>query len=330
MTGPARYDAVVIGGGPAGLTAALYLGRSRRRTLLVDAGAPRNAPAAHAQGVYTRDGTPPPLLIQEARRQLGEYREVELRADEAVAARGEKGCFEVELAEGGLVQARRLLIACGVRDALPAIPGVAELWGKRVHPCAYCHGYEERDRPLAVMAEGETALAAVAALLNLSRDIVLCTNGSPLLPEDRARLEAHRVRIVEAPLTRIDTAGDAIVLRFAGGERLYRAALFMKSRPYLASDLPAQLGCRLDGPARIVVGANWETSVPGVHAAGDVAADKKFVVVAAASGAEAAVTIDGGLAQEDFGGEWAGPLCTGGTAAEAVELVEQVAPAALR
>lgn len=314
MKGPRSYDAIVVGGGPAGLTAALYLGRSRRRTLLLDGGTPRNARATHARGVFTRDGTPPSLLLAEARRQLGSYPETEFRADEAVSATGAAGGFVVQLGDGETVEARRLLIACGVRDELPPIPGVAELWGSRIHPCAYCHGYEERDRPLAVLAEGEAALPGVASLLTLSRDVVLCTNGSPLSLQDRKRIEAHAIRIIDAPLVRVDSAGDAIVLRFADGNRLYRSALFLKSRPRLASDLPAQLGCRLDGPARVIVTANWETSVPGVHAAGDIAADKKFVAVAAASGAEAAVAIDGSLAQEDFGGEWSKPLCASASA----------------
>ncbi len=304
-----RYDVVVIGGGPAGLTAALDLARSRRRTLVLDGGRPRNARAAHSHGVFTRDGTPPLELLTKARRQLAAYPGAKFRSVEATSIKGEQGRFVVHLADGTEVEARRLLFACGVRDDLPSIPGLAELWGKRVHACAYCHGFEERDRPLAILAEGEAALAAVAALLSISRDLILCLSGSTLSASDRARIAAHDVEIIDAPLIGAHERDAGITLRFADGEVLEPAALFMKSKPRLASELPTLLGCRTDGPAQIVTNGSWETSVAGVYAAGDTAADKKFVSVAAASGAEAAICIDGALAQEDFGGNWSGPLC---------------------
>jgi thioredoxin reductase len=316
----ARYDVIVVGGGPAGLTAALYLGRSRRRTLVLDNGAPRNARARHAHGVFTRDGTPPGELLAEARAQLAAYPEVEFRPAEAVAAAGRSGQFGVWLGDGALVEARKLLIASGLRDELPPIPGVAELWGTHVHACAYCHGYEERDRPLAVLAEGEAGLAAVAGLLALSRDIVLCTNASILSCAARARIEAHGARIIDAQVAGVERAGDGLALRFTNGVKLERAALFLKSKPSLASDLPARLGARVDGPARVIVDESWQTSIPGLYAAGDIAADRKFVAVAAASGAQAAVAIDGALAQEDFGGAWSGPLC-----ASAPEMLSEAA-----
>jgi thioredoxin reductase len=277
---------------------------------VLDGGRPRNAPASDAHGVFTRDGTPPLRLLDEAREQLRDYPDVEFRLDEAVSAGGRKGRFTLQLANDELLESRRLLMACGVRDELPSIPGLAELWGTRIHPCTYCHGYEVRDRPLAVLAEGDAALGSIASVLNLSRQLVLCTNGSVLDAVDRDRLQAHAVRIIDLPLAQVDRVGDGIMLQFVDGSTLLQTALFLKSRPVLASDLPCQLGCSLDGAARVVVGANWETNIPGVFAAGDIAADKKFVAVAAASGAEAAVAIDGDLAQEDFGGEWSGPLCT--------------------
>ena len=304
-----QYDVVVVGGGPAGLTAALYLGRSRRHTLVVDSGSPRNIRAIEAHGVFTRDGTPPLDLLGEARRQLGSYEEIEFRPAEAISAGGQKGAFAAHLASGETVEARRLLIACGVSDQLPPIPGVAELWGTRIHPCTYCHGYEERDRPLAVLATSDTALAAVASVINLSSDVVLCVNGNSLRTDDRERLQDHSVIILEQQLMRVERLGDSIMLEFDDGTRLSRAALFLKSSPRLASDLPIRLGCQLEGPMRVTVDSAWETSVAGVYAAGDIAADKKFVAVAAASGAEAGVAIDGSLAQEDFGGQWHGPLC---------------------
>jgi thioredoxin reductase len=319
----ARYDVVIVGGGPAGLTAALYLARSRRRTLVLDGGRPRNRQAAHAHGVFTRDGAPPLDLLAEARTQLAHYADADFRAVEAVSVEGHKGRFVVRLVDGDKVEARRVVLACGVRDEFPPIPGIGEIWGRRVHACSYCHGYEERDRPLATLAEGEAALAAVASLIAISRDIVLCTHGSSLTTRNRARIEAHGVAIIDAPLVRIDDTGDAVALSFADGRVIKRGALFMKSNLRLASDLPARLGCRLNGLARIVVNESWETSVAGVYAAGDIAADKKFVAVAAASGAEAAIAIDGVLAQEDFGGEWSAPLCGNASALVSPPVLEE-------
>ena len=160
-----------------------------------------------------------------------------------------------------------------------------------------------------MLAECDAALAAVASVMNLSADIVLCANGCPLPADDRKRILDHSVRIVDAALVRVEGVADSIELQFEDGSRLARAALFLKSKPCLASDLATRLGCRLRGSARVDVDTSWETDVPGVYAAGDIAAEKKFVAVAAASGAEAAVAIDGALAQEHFGGEWNGPLC---------------------
>src|SRR5215469_8308583 len=141
----ADYDAVVIGGGPAGLSAALYLGRARRRTLVVDAGKPRNAKAGASHGVFTRDGTPPSELLAEARRQLRTYPGVELRHIAAESATIADGGFAVRLEGDETIRARRVILACGVRDELPPIEGLADYWGTRVFNCSYCHGFEERD-----------------------------------------------------------------------------------------------------------------------------------------------------------------------------------------
>lgn len=307
----ARYDAIIVGGGPAGLSAATYLGRVRRRTLVLDAGRPRNAASPSAHGVFTRDGTPPKQLLEQARQQLSAYPAVEFRPVEAAGAEARPGGFVVRLADGQEVQGRRLLLACGVRDELPAVDGFAENWGTGVLHCAYCHGFEFADHPIAIYACGRAAIESAASLLHLSRQLLICTDGHCDLTEsDRRRLVDHDIRIVESPLVKVSGASPRLVLHFADGTSVERSAIFLKSALSLASRWPLELGCELDAPGRLKVNANWQTTVPGVYAAGDIAAPKAFVAVAAASGAQAAVALDGDLAQEDFGGEWSGPLCS--------------------
>ena len=296
----AEYDAVVVGGGPAGLSGALYLGRARRRTLVVDAGKPRNARARAAHGVFTRDGMPPRELLAEARRQLENYPGVEVLDTEAMGALTALGGFEVRLKNGDSVRARRLLLACGVRDELPAIEGLSEHWGTRVHGCTYCDGYEGADRPLAAFARGETAVKLAASLLQLSDDIVICSDGPVnLSTEDRWRIYCRGVRVYEAKILKVSAVPDGIAIHLGDGSVIVRSAIFLKTTTHIASGIPMQLGCALKG-ASLVVDKSWQTTVPGVYAAGDVAGSSKFVAGAAANGAEAATWLDGSLTEEDF------------------------------
>ena len=301
VSAAADYDAVVIGGGPAGLSAALYLGRARRRVLVVDAGKPRNAKAGASHGVFTRDGTPPGELLAEARRQLRTYPGVELRHIAAESATIVDGGFAVRLEGNETIHARRLILAFGVRDELPPIKGLAEHWGTRVFHCSYCHGFEERDRPLAVLAHGETALKSVASLLQLSKDVILFTNGpGDLATVDRQRIEQLGARIVEGGILEVSGDSDALVIHLEDKSVVVRSALLIPTTRHLASEFFSQLECRLNSPGSVAVDANWQTSVPGVYAAGDIATTSSFVAMAAASGAEAAMRLDGALIREDM------------------------------
>jgi len=295
------YDVIVIGGGPAGLSAALYLARARRRVLVVDAGEPRNRKARAAHGVFTRDGVPPLELLTEARRQVERYPTIEFRCTKAVEAAPRPTGFEVTLNTGDKVRARRLLLACGVRDELPPIEGLAERWGTTVHNCTYCDGYEAAGMPLAAFANGEAAVKSVASLLRLSDDVVLCTDGTAnIATNDRQLVHARRVQIIETRIVRFSGLADGLAIHFADGLVVARSAIFLSTALQIGSAIPAQLGCALRG-ARVVVDANWQTTVAGVYAAGDIAASSRFVAVAAASGAEAGMRLDGALIQEDFG-----------------------------
>jgi thioredoxin reductase len=283
------YDVIVIGGGPAGLSAALVLGRARQRTLLLDAGEGRNAPAAEAQGVFTRDGTPPAELRTIGRQQLRPY-DVEIREVAATAAAATALGFEVEVADGTHLATRRLLLATGLRDELPPIPGLAERWGRSAIMCPFCHGWEVRDRPLAVYGQGPHWLDHATLIRNWSRDLIVCTDGpTELTDEARARLAALEIPLREERIVElVGPTPELSAIVFANGETLAREALFLGPKERQRSTLPAQLGCALTEQDRIAVDARGRTSVPGVSAAGDAAQVPAQVVLAAASGVMAA------------------------------------------
>jgi thioredoxin reductase len=229
----ARYDTVVVGAGTAGLSAALVLGRSRRRVLVLDGGEPRkNAPASASQGFFTRDGVSPGELLQIGRGQLEPYPGVEYRAERATGARGEDGAFEVTLEGGEAVWARKLVLATGVFDELPDNrSGFLELWGRGVYHCPYCHGWEVRDRPLAVMAGGEEVAERAVLIRNWSRDLVALTDGSPLGDETRERLGALGVvPVYEQSVARLEGRDDGSEglsrVVFGDGSSIAREGLF--------------------------------------------------------------------------------------------------------
>lgn len=295
------HDVIVIGGGSAGLSAALVLGRARRRALVLDGGAPRNAPSPAAHSVFTRDGTPPAELLGIARAQLAPYASVEVRPVAAASARRDGADFVVGLGDGSELRARRLLLAVGVRDELPPIEGLAPLWGRGVLHCPYCHGWEVRDEPLAVRARGAQAMELVPLLLQWSRDLVLCSDGpSELSPAELDALARQGVRVIESPIRRLEGGAGLERIVFADGRVEPRRALFLKPPQAVVGGLPAQLGCELTEAGHIAVGADYRTSVPGVYAAGDAATPFQQVIVAAAAGALAAIMLNRDLAQEDF------------------------------
>lgn len=297
----AALDVIVVGGGAAGLSAALTLGRARRRTLVLDAGEPRNAPSPASHGVFTRDGAPPAELLREARAQLASYETVSLCDAAALDARAVNGAFEVELANGARARGRRLLLALGVRDELPAIEGLAPLWGTRVLHCPYCHGWEVRDEPLAVHLSDRASVPLTTLLLGWSRDLLVCAEASAGLSSDERQLLARRrVEVVESPLTRVEALDDGVTLHFADGRAVPRRALFLRPPFAIGSPLPRALGCEISDAGTLRIGADHQTSVAGVYAAGDCAESTKQVLVAAASGQQAAMALNRDLAEADF------------------------------
>lgn len=296
------YDIEIVGGGPAGLSAALALGRARKRVLLCDAGPRRNAAAERVHNFVTRDGTPPDEFRRLAREQLAHYPNVEVRDVLVESIAGTRGAFDVVLSDGR-VEARRVLLCTGLIDATPAIEGLRELWGHAVFQCPYCHGWEVRDRRwgyLALGAEAQHVALFSVQLRGWTRDVVVFTNGTLELPEDaRARLHAAGVRIETAPVARLARSGDRLeAVELADGTAVSCDALFAHP-PQRQVALIDALGLALDEGGMVRIDPmTRETSIPGVYAAGDLTTRAQAAILGAAAGMEAAARINAELTME--------------------------------
>jgi thioredoxin reductase len=296
-----HFDVVVVGGGPAGLSAALVLGRMRRRVLVVDTDSPANAVSNAMHGFLSHDGTPPAEVRRAGREQLRAYETVEYRRLAARAARRlPAGGFEVDLEDGAEVAARRLVLAHGMRYGLPDLEGVAEVWGRHVFHCPYCHGWEVRDRAIAVYGRGDRAVHQALLLVSLSDDVVVLTDGDADLPAEQAeRLAAAGVELMDGRVERIREEGGELRIVFTGRAALGRHALFIQPELALASDLAVSLGAALTEVGSVETDAAGQTSARGRYAAGDAGSTVQSVAVAAGSGARAAYAINAELAMED-------------------------------
>jgi thioredoxin reductase len=275
----------VVGGGAAGLSAALMLGRCRRRVLVCDTGRPRNRWSRATHGFLTRDGVPPAELLRFAREQLAPYDSVELRSVEVVAAAaGEDGGFEVRCADGVQLHARKLLLATGVVDELPSVGGIGAFYGRSVYHCPYCDGWEWRGQPIAIYGRGDAGAGLALGLTVWSRDLLLCTDGpADLADQMRERLEALDIPIREERLVRLE-GKDGMLERlvFAAGEPAARRALFFTTGQHQSSGLAARLGCRFTDQGAVNTGKCEATNVPGLYVCGDASREAQFVAVAVA------------------------------------------------
>lgn len=295
------WDVVVVGGGPAGLSAALMLGRCRRKVLVVDAGNPRNRHASEAHGYLTRDCIPPLELLRLGREELKRYGVELLSAEVTGASRLDGGGFESVLAGGGRLRSRMLLIATGVVDEIPNIEGLRELYGVSVHHCPYCDGWEERDRPVAVYGRGKSGAGLSLALKTWSQDVVLCTDGpARLTASELRRLHGHGILVRSAEIARLEgTNGRLERIVFRDGATLRREALFFSTGQRQRSPLAEKLGCEFNRKGAVRTNIREATNVPGLYVAGDASKDVQFLVVAAAEGAKAAVAMNQALQQQE-------------------------------
>ena len=291
------YDVVVVGGGAAGLNAALVLGRARRRVAVIDAGAPRNAPAEHMQGFLSRDGMSPADLLAAGRAEVTGYG-VELVDDQVVAI--EAG-FVVRLAGGRELRARRIILATGVRDELPEIPGVQERWGRDLLHCPYCHGWEVRDQPIGVLGTVPGSVEHAHLVRQWSDDVVFFVHTYDLTADEHVQLEGRGVRIIPGEVARLVVEDDRLTgLELTDGRMIPRTAVFIRplNVPH-ADGLLSGLGCEVDQAGFVVVDATGRTSNDGVWAAGNVVDPRAQVVTAAGAGSAAAIAVNADLVRED-------------------------------
>lgn len=301
------WDVVVVGGGSAGLSAALMLGRSRRRVLVVDDSRPRNAVAAHMHGVLGRDHTAPLDLLASGRAELARYDVVVESAAVASASAledGDEPGFELVLDSGERHTARRVLAATGLVDELPGIPGLAAQWGRGVVLCPYCDGWEVRDRRIAVIAAAQSNTHQAQLMRQLTHEVVFYANGTSLPDRARTELEARGIAIEEREVTGIVEADDGTIrgIRLADGSEQQVDVVFIAPRPVpnnlLLGDLRART-MRQSGVDWVLVDDDGRTSVRGLYAAGNVVSARSSVPWAMASGALAGTAINADLVDED-------------------------------
>jgi thioredoxin reductase len=296
------YDCIIVGAGPAGLSAALMLGRCRRTVLVCDIGNPRNARSSGVHNYLTRDGIIPAEFLEVARKEVGRYPSVEFRTVEVLDATVSSDGFRVLCADGRQLSARKLLLATGVADELPNLPGLDPLYGTSVHHCPYCDGWEWREQPLAVYGCGEEGSALALGLTVWTHDLVLCTDGpSRLSDKDLDQLHTQGIEVREDRVLRLEgTGGQLERIVFENGESLARRALFVCMGQHQRSALARKLGARFTGKGAVDTGTCEATDVPGLYVAGDASKEAQFVIVAAAEGTEAGMAINKALLKEDL------------------------------
>jgi thioredoxin reductase len=286
-------DAVVVGGGPAGLSAALVLGRARRRVLVLDTGRPANVHSTAIGGLLGHAGSAPGDLRRAGREQLAEHPTVDVRHGEVLDAVPLGDGLAVKVDGGTAVKTRALVLAHGLRYDPPPLPAIEQLWGRSVFHCPFCDGWEVRDRPLAVHGSGPEAARSALVLAGWSNDVVLCTDGPARLNGERAALEDAGVRVREEPIRELaGRDGRLERIEFMAGPPERRDALFVRTRRGQPNGLAAALGCTLSEGGTIVTDADGRTGVPAVYAAGDAATERlRSVANALGSGTRVAQAV---------------------------------------
>jgi thioredoxin reductase len=297
-----QLDVVIIGGGPAGLNAALVLGRARKNVAVIDEGRPRNAVTRKSHGFITRDGISPSEFRQIAKEEISAYPSVFFVADTAISITGMDGHFQITTALGDTFVSKKLLFAIGMKDRPLDIPGLMEVYGKSAFVCPYCDGWELRDEPLVIINKGEILMHFAPLISGWTDRFTICTNGPDELSDaQREELKLHQVPIFDSPIQHIDS-NDGIVRQVVleDGTTIPCRGIFFKPDLVMGSDLPQAIGCEIGELGTVVIDNMGKTNVPGVYSAGDATTLMHQVITAASMGVMAAAAINSVLNAETW------------------------------
>lgn len=295
-------DSIIIGGGPAGLNAALVLGRAKRRVTLFDDNQPRNAVTQESHGFLTRDGINPEEFRDIAHREIGKYPSVEIRPHRVTNVCNREDAFEVVVGNGEMFHAKTIILATGLKEKLPDVEGIHAYYGKSLFSCPYCDGWERRDQPLVLISEGEHTFHMAKTIWNWSHDLLVCTNGHHVLTEEQQKaLGKKGIQLVEDRITAL--AGEDGYLEgvvFASQEERSYASGFVATQWFQASPFGTQLGCDLNPFGGILIDQFGRTTVPGIYAAGETLGQPSQLITSAAEGSRAAAGVNTDLIEREF------------------------------
>ncbi|WP_406846002.1 NAD(P)/FAD-dependent oxidoreductase [Bacillus safensis] len=294
-------DCAIIGGGPAGLSAALVVGRGRKQVIVFDDELPRNRVTQESHGFITNDGMTPFEIRRAGEADLQKYPNIKIKRSKIVEIQKKEERFTLLTHEGDTFEAKKIILATGLQDILPEIEGIHDVYGKTLFSCPFCDGWELKDKALALIAENQRALHMAKLLSNWTKDLIVFTNGHVLAEEDKVLLTAHSIQVIDVPIVSIDhDNGQLRSLQLANGETVKREGGFVASEFKQSAPFAENLGCQMTKNAGIETDILGRTTVSGVFACGDNLGGPAQLVLAAAAGSQAGMGVIHELVQEEF------------------------------